>query len=158
PVFARRSSDRRDRQRSCPPCGHPVVRRIARPTGSPLRAGRGDVSASLHHTRSPRTPMNPKLILPLSLLVGAACASAVEPLAATGPQVTGSLRIVKSDGATVIAEAPIAPAGTPMKTLKLSASDAFLSLAGKCAFNVKYDEISATAASNTTNRIYSNDA
>jgi hypothetical protein len=41
--------------------------------------------------------------------------------------------------------------------LTVSENDALAKGNGMCAFNVKYDEVSATAASGTTNRLFSND-
>jgi len=77
--------------------------------------------------------------------------------AAVGPQVADAFRIVKPDGATLIAQGLMGgnvATGTP---INVSDKDAFLTSGGKCAFNVKYDEVSSTAAVGTTNRLYSND-
>jgi hypothetical protein len=74
-----------------------------------------------------------------------------------GPQVTGLFRIVKPDGATVIQQSAISVGSTTINVINVATSDAFLVSNGKCAFNVKYDEVSATAATNTTNRLFSND-
>jgi hypothetical protein len=82
--------------------------------------------------------------------------TAPAPLA-TGPQVTGLLRIVKPDGATVIQQTPIGMSTSVINVINVSTSDAFLTSGGKCAFNVKYDEVSGLAATNTTNRLFSND-
>ncbi|MEO6276390.1 hypothetical protein [Roseateles sp.] len=78
-------------------------------------------------------------------------------------QLTGLVRIVKSDGKTVLAQAAPLLVTANMATGKLpeitvSDKDAFLSALGRCAFNFQYDEISATAVANSTNRIFSNDA
>lgn len=78
--------------------------------------------------------------------------------AATGPQVTGLFRIVKPDGATVIAQTAIGSGSNVINVINVATSDAFLTSGGKCAFNVKYDEVSGVAASSTTNRLFSNDA
>jgi len=77
-------------------------------------------------------------------------------------QLTGLVRIVKSDGKTVIAQAAPLLVTAGMTTGKLpeitvSEKDAFLSSLGRCAFNFKYDEVSATAVATSTNRLYSND-
>ena len=74
-----------------------------------------------------------------------------------GPQVTGMFRIVKPDGATVIQQSAISVGGSSINVINVDAASAFLASNGKCAFNVKYDEVSATAATNTTNRLFSND-
>lgn len=78
-------------------------------------------------------------------------------------QLTGLVRIVKSDGQTVLAQAApmlIAANGTAtgaMPQITVSEGDAFISSLGRCAFNFKYDEVSNTAVATSTNRIYSND-
>lgn len=76
---------------------------------------------------------------------------------ATGPQVTGMFRIVKPDGSTVIQQAPIGTGSNVINVINVATTDAFLTSGGKCAFNVKYDEVSGVAATNTTNRLFSND-
>ncbi|TAK93107.1 MAG: hypothetical protein EPO09_13655 [Aquabacterium sp.] len=75
----------------------------------------------------------------------------------SGPQVTGLFRIVKPDGSTVIAQTPIGTSTSVINVINVATSDAFLTSGGKCAFNVKYDEVSGVAATNTTNRLFSND-
>lgn len=75
-----------------------------------------------------------------------------------GPAVTGLFRIVKPDGSTVIAQAPITVGGSAINVINVATTDAFLTSGGKCAFNVKYDEVSGVAAMGTTNRLFSNDA
>ena len=78
-------------------------------------------------------------------------------------QLTGLVRIVKSDGKTVIAQtAPLLVMPTNGSVAKLpeitvSEKDAFISSLGRCAFNFQYDEVSNTAVATSTNRIYSND-
>ena len=78
-------------------------------------------------------------------------------------QLTGVVRIVKSDGKTVIAQAAPLLVTANMTTSKLpefnvSEKDAFLTALGRCAFNFQYDEVSATAVAGSTNRLFSNDA
>lgn len=75
----------------------------------------------------------------------------------TGPQITGLFRFVKANGMDVITQGAIYTGTGTMATLTMSGADAISSGAGRCAFNVKYDEISSIAASNTTNRLYAND-
>ncbi|MGM9481756.1 hypothetical protein ACS5PN_11290 [Roseateles sp. NT4] len=78
-------------------------------------------------------------------------------------QLTGLVRIVKSDGQTVVAQAApmlVSANGTAsgaMPQITVSETDAFISSLGRCAFNFKYDEVSNTAVATSTNRIYSND-
>jgi hypothetical protein len=83
-------------------------------------------------------------------------AAAVLPTA-SGPQVSDTFRVVKTDGATIIQQGTMSSSVASIPMLTVSESDALAKGVGKCAFNVKYDEISATAASGTTNQIYSND-
>jgi hypothetical protein len=87
----------------------------------------------------------------------APAATTVKAAAITSPQVTGMFRIVKPDGSTLIAQAAVSAAG-PLNVINVATTDAFLTSGGKCAFNVKYDEYSPVAATNTTNRLYDNDA
>jgi hypothetical protein len=75
----------------------------------------------------------------------------------TGPQVSGVFRFVKPDGMNVITQGVISTATSAITTLTMSGADAISSGSGRCAFNVKYDEISSVVATNTTNRLYSND-
>jgi hypothetical protein len=75
-----------------------------------------------------------------------------------GPAVTGLFRIVKPDGNTVIVQTPISVGGNAINVINVATTDAFLTSGGKCAFNVKYDEVSGVAATGTTNRLFSNDA
>jgi hypothetical protein len=94
----------------------------------------------------------PLLLLSLAAACGAAWSA--EP----SSSVNGLFRVVKPDGSTVIGQAVIAAAGTVMGKINVSDADALVKSNGRCAFNVKYDEVSSVALSNTTNRIYSNDA
>lgn len=75
----------------------------------------------------------------------------------SGPQLTGNIKIVRLDGMTVIQQGKFGSNVAVADTLTVAASDAFVKGNGRCAFNLRYDEVSDTAASNTTNRIYSND-
>ena len=94
-----------------------------------------------------------------ALALFAQAAFAADPTA----QLTGLVRIVKSDGQTVIAQAApmlVAANGTAsgaMPQITVSEKDAFIASLGRCAFNFKYDEVSNTAVATSTNRIYSND-
>jgi hypothetical protein len=72
----------------------------------------------------------------------------------------GTFRIVKPDGSTIIKQGNLSAPGSAIDVINVSESDAFISKTpqGKCAFNVQYDEASTAAATNTTNRLYSNDS
>jgi hypothetical protein len=92
----------------------------------------------------------------LFLTLAAACAAAWS--ADPTPTITGLFRVVKSDGNTVLGQAVIAAAGTAMGKITVSEADALVKANGRCAFNIKYDEVSNTALTGTVNRFYSNDA
>lgn len=87
----------------------------------------------------------------------AAAAAAVSVPAAAGPQIAPAFRIVKPDGATVIKQGTVGASVVSGTPINVADTDAFLTSGGMCAFNVKYDEISGVAATDTTNRLYSND-
>lgn len=79
------------------------------------------------------------------------------PSATSGPQAGPLFRIIKSDGNTVIQQGNLNSFGTPPAVINVTDKDAFMISNGHCAFNIKYDEISNTAATGTTNRLFSND-
>jgi hypothetical protein len=94
-----------------------------------------------------------KAFLPFFLgLLAAAAAQAAEP----APQPNALLRVVKADGSTVIGQAVIAT-GSTLATINVRQADALVAANGRCAFNVKYDEVSPAALKGSTNRIYAND-
>jgi hypothetical protein len=88
----------------------------------------------------------------------ATATSTPQLLTIAGPQVGGLFRVVKPDGATVIQQGTMSAGTSSIPTITVSETDALVKANGKCAFNVKYDEISSSAATSTTNRTYSNDA
>jgi hypothetical protein len=97
------------------------------------------------------------MIKTLTLLSLAALATA-SAQAASPAQPNAMFRVLKADGSTVIGQALITPQGsTAMQTINVKQGDALVSANGRCAFNVKYDEVAGTAAAGTTNRLYSND-
>jgi len=94
-----------------------------------------------------------------ALLLATQASFAADPTA----QLTGLVRIVKSDGKTVVAQAAPLLVTANMTTAKLpeitvSEKDAFIAMQGRCAFNLQYDEVSATTVASSTNRLYANDA
>lgn len=89
-----------------------------------------------------------------SLLAAAAAAQA----GTTTPQVNALFRVVKADGQTVIGQVMISAGGSAIGTINVKEADALAKANGRCAFNVKYDEVSTVAQTNTTNKLYSNDA
>jgi len=116
--------------------------------------------------------MKSRVLLLISLLAAALPSLAAEPgpgsakpkevtpttsLPAGGLQATGNFRIVSQDGLRVLQQAPLFLGTGNINTITIGGGDAFMSGSGHCAFNVKYDEISAKAATGTTNRLFSND-
>jgi hypothetical protein len=102
--------------------------------------------------------MKTKVLFLIPLLAALPSFAAEPPKpATTGPQVYGLFRFVSADGIKVLQQASIATGNAAPSTITISGADAFISGSGKCAFNVKYDEASDTAASDTTNRLYAND-
>jgi len=93
-----------------------------------------------------------KTSLALTLLAAATLGHAASP----SPQASALFRIVKADGSTVIGQTVLTSGGT-MATLNVKQADALAAANGRCAFNVKYDEVAQVALKGTTNRIYSND-
>ncbi|CUI06236.1 hypothetical protein [Massilia antarctica] len=89
--------------------------------------------------------------------VGTPAMAAPAPAATAGPQAAEAFRIVKPDGVSIVSQGTMGSNVLTGTAINVSDKDAFLVSAGKCAFNVKYDEISATAAVGTTNRLFSND-
>ena len=80
-----------------------------------------------------------------------ASASAPAPAAS----IAGMVRVLKADRATVVAQAILAPG--VMQQINVKASDAIVAANGRCAFNVKIDEVSSVALASTTTRLLSND-
>lgn len=102
------------------------------------------------------------LLIALSLATPAFAASTAAATntptpSSSGPQLTGTVKIVRLDGMTVIQQGKFGNNVTVADTLTLAASDAFVTGNGRCAFNLRYEEASDTALSNSTNRIFSND-
>jgi hypothetical protein len=95
----------------------------------------------------------------ISLALATAAAQATEPPKPTvTPQVNALFRVLKADGVTVIGQAVISAAGRPATTtINVRQVDALRAANGRCAFNVKYDEVSSVALTGTVNRLYSND-
>jgi hypothetical protein len=86
-----------------------------------------------------------------------ASAPASAPTTASAPaaSIAGMFRVLKADGATVVAQAVLAPG--VMQQINVKASDAIVAGNGRCAFNVKIDEVSSVALASTTTRLFSND-
>jgi len=76
----------------------------------------------------------------------------------SGPQVTGLFQVLKADGTTVIQQAVVSPGSAAIGEINVGTVDALVASKGRCAFNVRYNELSQIAATGTTNRLYDNDA
>ncbi len=92
------------------------------------------------------------LTLLLTGLGAASAAPAAEPVA----QPNALFRVFKADGSTLVGQAVIT-AGGGMATLNVRQADALVAANGRCAFNVKYDEVSPVALKDSTNRLYANE-
>jgi len=92
-------------------------------------------------------------LLPLLLTVG--LAQAAEP--APGTEINALMRVMKRDGSTLIAQAPVSRNLAFIPVIRLNAADALVAANGRCAFNVKLDEVSGHALSGSVDRLYSND-
>lgn len=75
----------------------------------------------------------------------------------SGPQVTGLFQVLKADGTTVIRQVVVSPGSSAIGEINVATGDALVASKGKCAFNVRYSELSQIAATGTTNRLYDND-
>ena len=75
----------------------------------------------------------------------------------SGPQVTGLFQVLKADGTTVVQQAVVSPGTTAIGEINVATADALVASKGRCAFNVRYNELSQLAATGTTNRLYDND-
>ncbi len=82
-------------------------------------------------------------------------ADATPPSSTSAPSISGMFRVLKTDGSTVLSQA-ILTAGV-MQQIGVKASDALVAANGRCAFNVKLDEIASATLPGTTTRLYSND-
>lgn len=89
-------------------------------------------------------------------LVAVAAAHAADPPAAP-VQVNALFRVLKTNGTTVVGQAVVTPGGGALASITVSESDALVAANGRCAFNVKYDEVASANATGTVNRLYSND-
>jgi hypothetical protein len=94
--------------------------------------------------------------LAVSLLAAQATHAATAP---TSPvQVNALFRVLKADGTTLLGQVLVTPGGgVPMASLTVNQSDALVAANGRCAFNVKYDEVASASVKGTVNRLYSND-
>ena len=98
------------------------------------------------------------IVLAAFALLNLSSVQAADALAAPGTQavpIAGMFRVLKADGNTVLSQAIVAPG--VMQQLGVKASDAIVAANGRCAFNVKIDEVSPVALASTSTRIYSND-
>lgn len=99
---------------------------------------------------------------PITLLLTLAAAAAQAATTTTPPpapsvQVNALFRVLKADGATVVGQAVVTPGGGALAVVNVNQADAIVAANGRCAFNVRYDEVANAALKGTTNRLYSND-
>lgn len=87
--------------------------------------------------------------------LNASAALAAEPSVTPTTPIAGMFRMLKADGSTVVSQALLAPG--VMQQIGARASDAIVAANGRCAFNVKIDEVSPVTLSASTTRLYSND-
>ena len=98
--------------------------------------------------------VHPFALAAFALLNAGAAFAADAPAASVAP-ITGMFRLLKADGSTVVSQAIVTPGQMPL--IGIRAADAIVAANGRCAFNVKIDEVSQTALTGTTTRLYSND-
>jgi len=98
--------------------------------------------------------VHPFALAAFALLNAGAAAAADAPAASAAP-IAGVFRLLKADGSTVVSQAIVMPG--QMSQIGIRAADAIVAANGRCAFNVKIDEVSQTALASTTTRLYSND-
>lgn len=98
--------------------------------------------------------LHPFALAALALLHTSFVLAADSPATST-PSISGMFRVLKTDGNTVLSQA-ILTAGV-MQQIGVKASDALVAANGRCAFNVKLDEIASATLPGTTTRLYSND-
>lgn len=91
----------------------------------------------------------------IPLLLAAGLAHAAEP--APGTEINALMRVMKKDGSTLIAQAPVSRNLSFIPVIRLNAADALVAANGRCAFNVKLDQVSGHALSGSVDRLYSND-
>ena len=102
--------------------------------------------------------MKTSLTLLISLIAAAAAIAADGPASTSASPVVNALfRVLKADGTTVVGQAVVAPGGGALATINVKQADAIVAANGRCAFNVKYDEVASAALKGTVNRLYSND-
>ena len=95
------------------------------------------------------------LLLASFATVGVSAAHSSDLVANKPASIAGMFRALKSDGSTVLAQGLLAPGF--IQQIGLKGSDAIADANGRCAFNVKIDEVSQVAISGSTTRLYSND-
>jgi hypothetical protein len=90
-----------------------------------------------------------------ALLLAASAAQAAEPV--PGTEINALLRVMKKDGSTLVAQAPVSRNLSAIPVIRLSAANALVAANGRCAFNLKIDQVSGHALSGSVDRLYSND-
>lgn len=97
------------------------------------------------------------LLLGLALAwAGAPAVFAAEPVTPK-PAINALFKVYKRDGSTLLAQAAVAAGGSTFGTVKLRQVDAIAAGNGRCAFNVKLDEVANVDRPGTVDRLYAND-
>jgi hypothetical protein len=108
----------------------------------------------LHHQEPPTMKLHSFALATLALL-HASIALAADAVPPSPTSISGMFRVLKSDGSTVLSQAILT--GGFMQQIGVKASDALVAANGRCAFNVKLEEIASASLPGTTTRLYSND-
>ena len=135
---------------------------VTRPIGFPGAVrSTPEVASDLADSEATAMKLHP-IVLAAFALLNLSLAHAADKPATTTPTaapiaapIAGMFRMLKADGTTIVSQAILAPG--VMQLVGVKASDAIVAANGRCAFNVKIDEVSPLALSATTTRVYSND-
>jgi hypothetical protein len=106
-----------------------------------------------HHLKERKMKTSPRILAALFAATAAHAGLAAEPAAS----INALFRVVKADGNTPVGQAVVIAGFTPQSVITVNQADALVAANGRCAFNVKYDEVSSAALTGTVNRLYSND-
>ncbi|MDL2338621.1 MAG: hypothetical protein QFE16_12340 [Pseudomonadota bacterium] len=98
--------------------------------------------------------LNPLVLAAFAFLNASAVLAADAPVTTATP-ILGMVRLLKADGSTVVSQAIVTPG--LMQQIGVRGVDAIASANGRCAFNLKIDEVSRVALTATTTRLFSND-
>jgi len=105
------------------------------------------------------SPLKTPRHLPLltAALLGLAALPAAFAAGTPPAAINALVRVLKPDMATVIGQALVTPGGGALATINVTQADAIAAANGRCAFNVRYDEVAGAAVKGSVNRLYAND-